>query len=296
MSPLVYLVHFQSDSTGKTAGDLTNSNEHLSQAAAAPLPSSPHSAANMDKVESPKVQDQSAGGAIQPLGSADNILEAEAVAGDLDVLHNEKGSRTEGSSTGVTEVPAVTPTMDVDDPMDFGRHRRSNVSMKQMKVDHPKGNKRKLKKFYTQQNELIDQFLGSGDEERQAALDLEKNGPKVKIAIYGSASVNFFLFVIQMYAAISTGSLSLFATAADAFVRMAHLPDKGISDSKQMDLVSSIVMLVTSRMAKRPSIYKYPVVSGPSLLALPNLEFDELLTCPRVEHVSRLSASSCSVL
>jgi divalent metal cation (Fe/Co/Zn/Cd) transporter len=46
-----------------------------------------------------------------------------------------------------------------------------------------------------------------------------------------------------MYAAVSTGSLSLFATAADAF----------------MDLVSSCVMLVTSRMAARPSVYKYPV-------------------------------------
>ena len=46
-----------------------------------------------------------------------------------------------------------------------------------------------------------------------------------------------------MYAAISTGSLSLFATAADAF----------------MDLVSSCVMLVTSRLAARPSVYKYPV-------------------------------------
>lgn len=28
-----------------------------------------------------------------------------------------------------------------------------------------------------------------------------------------------------------------------------------------MDLVSSFVMLITSRLAARPSIYKYPVVS-----------------------------------
>lgn len=31
-------------------------------------------------------------------------------------------------------------------------------------------------------------------------------------------------------------------------------------DCQQMDLVSSFVMLVTSRMAARASIYKYPVV------------------------------------
>ncbi|KAF2452712.1 hypothetical protein BDY21DRAFT_358140 [Lineolata rhizophorae] len=112
-----------------------------------------------------------------------------------------------------------------------------------LRASHPKGNKRKLRKFYSRQNELIDAFLGAEDEERAQALDDIKNGPKVKFAVNASFVVNFCLFVIQLYAAISTGSLALFATAADAF----------------MDLVSSCVMLVTSRMAKRPSVYKYPV-------------------------------------
>lgn len=112
-----------------------------------------------------------------------------------------------------------------------------------MKTDHPAANKKHMKKFYTRQNALIDQFLQSGDEERLAAIDTLENGPKVRFAVNASFLVNFFLFIIQMYAAISTGSLSLFATAADAF----------------MDLVSSVVMLVTSRMAARPSVYKYPV-------------------------------------
>jgi divalent metal cation (Fe/Co/Zn/Cd) transporter len=112
-----------------------------------------------------------------------------------------------------------------------------------MELDYPQANKRRMKKFYTRQNALIDQFLESGDEERLAALDTLENGPKVKFAVNASFIVNFFLFVIQLYAAISTGSLSLFATAADAF----------------MDLVSSVVMLITSRMAARPSVYKYPV-------------------------------------
>ncbi|KAF1997169.1 hypothetical protein P154DRAFT_537315 [Amniculicola lignicola CBS 123094] len=129
------------------------------------------------------------------------------------------------------------------DPLDLAKHRRDNISRKQMKADHPAANKKHMKKFYTRQNALIDQFLQSGDEERLAALDTLENGPKVKFAVNASFVVNFFLFVIQMYAAISTGSLSLFATAADAF----------------MDLVSSIVMLITSRLATKPSIYKYPV-------------------------------------
>ena len=122
---------------------------------------------------------------------------------------------------------AQVTTLDGADPLGLSQHKRANVTQRQMELDYPQANKR----------------LESGDEERLAALDTLENGPKVKFAVNASFVVNFFLFVIQLYAAISTGSLSLFATAADAF----------------MDLVSSVVMLITSRMAARPSVYKYPV-------------------------------------
>lgn len=102
--------------------------------------------------------------------------------------------------------------------MAFEARKRENVSKKQMKADYPLGNKRKLKKYYTRQNELIDQFLGAGDEERLGVAEDIRMGPKIKFAINASFGVNFCLFCIQLYAAVSTGSLSLFATAADAFV------------------------------------------------------------------------------
>ncbi|KAJ0161722.1 Metal tolerance protein 10 [Colletotrichum tanaceti] len=112
------------------------------------------------------------------------------------------------------------------DPYDFGRHRRDNVSKKQMAIEHPKGNKRKLKKFYNRQNVLIDQFLGAEDEERQQVAEDARMGPKIKFAVNASFTANFCLFVIQLYAAVSTGSLSLFATAADAFrLTMIRCPD-----------------------------------------------------------------------
>lgn len=78
-----------------------------------------------------------------------------------------------------------------------------------MKIEHPKGNKRKLSKFYTRQNELIDQFLGAEDEERQQVDEDARMGPKIKFAVNASFTVNFCLFVIQLYAAVSTGSLSV---------------------------------------------------------------------------------------
>ena len=136
------------------------------------------------------------------------------------------------TNTGVHEkeqvVPGAQPSTSSSsvetneaDPMNFGRHRRDNVTQRQMKLDHPNGNKRQLKKYYTRQNELIDQFLGADDEERATFEEDARLAPKIKFAVNASFAVNFCLFVIQMYAAISTGSLSLFATAADAFVSMS---------------------------------------------------------------------------
>lgn len=133
--------------------------------------------------------------------------------------------------------------IDSEDPLSLSQHKKQKLDRGSIKADYPDGDHRKIQKYYTRQNALIDQYLHSGDEERLAAIDMEKNGVKVRWAVNLSFAVNFCLFVIQLYAAISTGSLALFATAADAF----------------MDLVSSIVMLVTSRMAARPKPQKYPV-------------------------------------
>jgi divalent metal cation (Fe/Co/Zn/Cd) transporter len=67
---------------------------------------------------------------------------------------------------------------------------------------------------------------------------------QLKIAVYGSVLANVVLFVLQLIAAISSGSLSIFATMADAF----------------MDLLSSAVLLWATRQAARPNLMKYPAV------------------------------------
>lgn len=147
------------------------------------------------------------------------------------------------ANQGLSSDGRPSATISSDDPYDLKQYKRSEISKTTVKAEHPGGNHRKIHKYYTRQNAMIDQYLQSGDEERLAALDFAKNGPKVKWAVNLSFGVNLFLFIIQMYAAVSTGSLALFATAADAF----------------MDLVSSIVMLTTSRLAARPNPDKYPV-------------------------------------
>lgn len=201
-----------------------------------------------------------------PTGSANHDSNGNG-HGRNEVLSD--GEKTRSSSelkdTGlVHEHLGTTSTNDTagnpEDPLGFGRRRREDVTSAQLKKDHPQGNKRKLKKYYTRQNELIDQFLGAGDEERLAVAEEIKMGPKIRFAVNASFAVNACLFCIQLYAAISTGSLSLFATAADAF----------------MDLVSSFVMFTTSRMAARPSVYKYPVVRDKSTNMFPSCKLTYL--------------------
>ncbi|KAJ6447297.1 Flavin-containing monooxygenase YUCCA6 [Purpureocillium lavendulum] len=136
----------------------------------------------------------------------------------------------------------TVPPMVIDHEV-LRRAKFDDTHLKELAENHRLRQRRKIKKFYTNQNELIDQFLGVEDEERLASDEEVRMRPKIKFAVYASFVVNVCLFIIQLYAAISTGSLALFATAADAF----------------MDLVSSTVMLITSKLAQRPSVYKYPV-------------------------------------
>ncbi|KAI9054943.1 hypothetical protein LZ554_002086 [Drepanopeziza brunnea f. sp. 'monogermtubi'] len=145
-------------------------------------------------------------------------------------------SNSNSNSTGDDTINIIPP----GDPYSLRAAKYEDVTKQNILQRHKT---RKVKRYYKRQNALIDAYLGAHDEEAAEVEDQKENGGKIKFAVYGSTSVNLFLFVIQVYAAVSTGSLSLFGTAADAF----------------MDLVSSTVMLITSRMARKPSLQKYPV-------------------------------------
>ncbi|KAK3956743.1 putative cation efflux family protein [Pseudoneurospora amorphoporcata] len=142
-----------------------------------------------------------------PPVASDLVQDNGVVVGDALGTNKDQGV----TSTLPTVQESTTSDFDPADPMHFGRHRRDNISNKQMKVEHPEGNKRKLKKYYSRQDKLINQSL-------ELRMKSETRWKKMR------------------------ERLALFATAADAF----------------MDLVSSFVMLITSRFATRPSIYKYP--------------------------------------
>ncbi|KAJ2491197.1 hypothetical protein IWW47_005074, partial [Coemansia sp. RSA 2052] len=107
----------------------------------------------------------------------------------------------------------------------------------------------KTREFYSRQNQFIEQCLSSMNQSdalrqrREAELDAQDL--KVRIASYGSLIANIVLFGLQLYTAISSKSLSLFATMADSF----------------MDLLSSGTLVYAGWVTRyrANNSYKYPV-------------------------------------
>ncbi|KAJ7935456.1 cation efflux family-domain-containing protein [Mycena leptocephala] len=71
--------------------------------------------------------------------------------------------------------------------------------------------------FYKKQNKQIQALLMTMDQHIESAQeDEDTNRLAIKIAIYGSLVANCVLAILQIYAAVSSLSLSFFATAMDA--------------------------------------------------------------------------------
>lgn len=101
----------------------------------------------------------------------------------------------------------------------------------------------KLQGFYENQNENIERLLKPVDEHvRQAKETNSANHLKFQIAVYGSFAANLLLAVLQVYGAISSGSLSLFTTMADAV----------------FDPMSNLTLLLSNRAVKSVDARKFP--------------------------------------
>lgn len=103
---------------------------------------------------------------------------------------------------------------------------------------------KRVKKFYEGQNEEIRSFLKSV-EDHQQSLDDEQDaaGLAYQIAVKGSFCANVVLSGLQLYAAISSGSLSLITTMVDSV----------------FDPFSGLMLYLAHRTVARASPVKYPV-------------------------------------
>lgn len=120
----------------------------------------------------------------------------------------------------------------------------------------------RIKTFYETQNAAIARLLKSVEEHRaDARQEQGEDQLKVKIAVYGSFAANLALAVLQIYGAVSSGSLSLFTTMADA-----------ISDP-----LSNLTLIVINRAVRRVDPNRFP--SGKARLeTVGNIVYCFLLT------------------
>ncbi|PYH45639.1 cation diffusion facilitator family transporter [Aspergillus saccharolyticus JOP 1030-1] len=102
---------------------------------------------------------------------------------------------------------------------------------------------RQLQGFYQTQNENIERMLKPVEEHVRAARETNSsNQLKYKIAVYGSFAANVLLCVLQLYGAISSASLSLFTTMADAI----------------FDPMSNLTLLLSNKAVNRVDARKFP--------------------------------------
>ncbi|KAK7753108.1 hypothetical protein SLS62_004839 [Diatrype stigma] len=121
---------------------------------------------------------------------------------------------------------------------------------------------KKLQTFYRAQNETIERMLKSVEEHRaDAAQEQGEEQLKYRIAVYGSFAANVVLSILQMYGAISSGSLSLFTTMADSI----------------FDPLSNLMLILANRAVKRVDPSRFP--SGKARLETAgNISFSFLMT------------------
>jgi cation diffusion facilitator family transporter len=121
---------------------------------------------------------------------------------------------------------------------------------------------RRLEGFYQAQNETIERLLKSVEEHcAEARQEQGEDHLKFKIAVWGSLVANIILTGLQLYAAISSGSLSLFTTMADAI----------------FDPLSNVTLILTNRAVRRVDPARFP--SGKARLeTVGNIVFCFLMT------------------
>ena len=102
---------------------------------------------------------------------------------------------------------------------------------------------RKLQKFYEGQNESIQRLLKPVHEHIRTAKEFNgDNHLKFKIAVHGSFAANVLLAILQLYGAVSSGSLSLFTTMADAL----------------FDPMSNVTLIVCNRAVRKVDPRRFP--------------------------------------
>ncbi|EMD42243.1 hypothetical protein CERSUDRAFT_102600 [Gelatoporia subvermispora B] len=145
------------------------------------------------------------------------------------------------------------------DPYYFRNAYKTDADLATLRK-RPKSGKR-LEEYHRKQNDLITSLLKSMDEHTQEArVEEEATRLPVKIAIWASLLANLSLCVLQMYAAVSSLSLSLLATGIDSV----------------FDIGSNVLLVWLHGQASKMDTNKWPV-GGSRLETIGNIVYGFLM-------------------
>ncbi|KAK3945001.1 metal tolerance protein 3 [Diplogelasinospora grovesii] len=199
-------------------------------------------------------------------------VESQMVAGRLPVpLHDPYGlSQRYKSDQELAAIKANTSRKrdHVREPTDAGRgvdlgiYETAKLTRKCIPFGRTAVQARRVENFYRGQNETIERLLKSVEEHRaEARQEQGEDLLKYQIAVWGSFVANVVLAILQLYGAISSGSLSLFTTMADAI----------------FDPMSNVTLILTNRAVRRVDPSRFP--SGKARLeTVGNIVFCFLMT------------------
>jgi len=196
---------------------------------------------SLERVKSPPIPTFGKDGASTSVEAVEHTVDNEPVtrrtqisAGELTDLENEANS-IYLSSADPFQLSTKLMTNHEIKTMSRGSSRRNSI----YDVLHA----RKVQNFYKDQNDNIARLLRPVDEHRrQAKEESDTSAIKYKIAVNGSFVANLILAALQIYAAASSGSLSLVTTMADAI----------------FDPLSNITLILCNRAVNRVDTRRYP--------------------------------------
>ncbi|KZV99562.1 CDF manganese transporter [Exidia glandulosa HHB12029] len=129
-----------------------------------------------------------------------------------------------------------------EDPFGLRGGLKTEADLTDLRARGRKG--KRVERFHRAQNELIESLLKPMDKHTSdAAEEVQASRLAVKIAINASLIANFCLCALQVYAAISSGSLSLLTTGIDSV----------------FDIGSNLMLYWLHRKARNLDVNKWPV-------------------------------------
>ncbi|KAL2157062.1 hypothetical protein VTH06DRAFT_7061 [Thermothelomyces fergusii] len=220
-----------------------------------PFKTQSDSASRLARPQSPRPS-MSRGGASTAVETTDGGDDAavarhpSVAAGDVEVESQRAGrfplvgagndpyglSRRYKTASQLAEIKANTSRKRDAAHQGPGVSARASAASRLSKYVKPFGRKattaRRVEGFYRAQNETIERLLKTVEEHRaDARQEQGEDHLKFKVAVWGSLAANIVLTALQLYAAVSSGSLSLFTTMADAI----------------FDPLSNITLILTNR-------------------------------------------------